>query len=297
MTRYRIEIPAHGYATLMDSTVGEGMHSSIGPWQEANLLYVEQSGLESRLLQKGSESLVIYDIGLGMATNVLASLHLFNRIESRRPLHVISFETDISGLEFALDQKDHFPFLQDKEALLRELLAHKTWEGSSPSGAPIRWDLKIGDYRQEMGDCLPPEVIYYDLYSQKSLPDMWGRACFDLLYQKAKPRLQRGLGTQILTYTCSTPARTAMLLAGFYVGYGVSTGKKIETTVASTLLEELHRPLGNEWVQRWRRSRSPLPLDCLAQGLPEVEKFLTQRLENSCQPGGFKAPLSPLCLR
>lgn len=41
-----------------------------------------------------------------------------------------------------------------------------------------------------------------------------------------------------------------MLLAGFYVGYGLATGKKVETTQASTNLAALSEPLAQRWYGR-----------------------------------------------
>lgn len=78
----------------------------------------------------------------------------------------------------------------------------------------------------------------------------------------ALPRLNQGLGTMVLTYSSSTAVRAALLLAGFHVGYGISTGKKKDTTIASTCRADINRPLGPEWIQRWRRSTNPLPKDC-----------------------------------
>ena len=45
-----------------------------------------------------------------------------------------------------------------------------------------------------------------------------------------------------------------LLRAGWYVGRGVATGEKTETTVAATRLDALRDPLGREWLTRVRRS-------------------------------------------
>ncbi len=50
-----------------------------------------------------------------------------------------------------------------------------------------------------------------------------------------------------------------LLLAGFFVGRGVSTEMKAETTVASTRLETLRFPLGPEWIEKLGHSSVKRP--------------------------------------
>ncbi|MFY0578149.1 MnmC family methyltransferase [Cystobacter fuscus] len=68
-----------------------------------------------------------------------------------------------------------------------------------------------------------------------------------------------GEGALLMTYSAATPTRVTLLLAGFYVGAGVSTGTKGETTVAATRRAALDSPLGERWLERWRRSSSRAP--------------------------------------
>jgi hypothetical protein len=53
--------------------------------------------------------------------------------------------------------------------------------------------------------------------------------------------------------------RVALLLGGFYVGAGLSTGTKRETTVAATAESTLVAPLGARWLERWQRSSARAP--------------------------------------
>ena len=53
----------------------------------------------------------------------------------------------------------------------------------------------------------------------------------------------------------------ALLLAGFFVGRGVATGVKEETTVAANTLELIDAPLDRQWLERARRSDSAEPLE------------------------------------
>jgi hypothetical protein len=54
--------------------------------------------------------------------------------------------------------------------------------------------------------------------------------------------------------------RVTLLLAGFFVGRGVATGLKEETTVAANTLELIEHPLDNRWLERARRSDTAEPL-------------------------------------
>src|SRR5262245_7686328 len=104
---------------------GEVMHPSVGPWQEALRLYVEQPRLAERLRQPGPP-LVILDVGLGAATNAVAALTRARELgpERHRALEVISLEVDLAPLRLALADPVGFPFLQPfrdaAEALMRD---------------------------------------------------------------------------------------------------------------------------------------------------------------------------------
>ena len=54
----------------------------------------------------------------------------------------------------------------------------------------------------------------------------------------------------LTNYTRSTAVRVTLLLAGFYVGIGPSTGEKDETTVAANASPLIGRPLSREWLEK-----------------------------------------------
>jgi len=62
---------------------GEIMHSVNPPAEEANRLYVEQSGLAQRLLKisqaNNDDDLVVWDVGLGAASNAMAAVRCFEK--------------------------------------------------------------------------------------------------------------------------------------------------------------------------------------------------------------------------
>jgi len=64
----------------------------------------------------------------------------------------------------------------------------------------------------------------------------------------------------LTTYSRSTMLRVTLLLAGFFVGRGIATGLKEETTVAANTRSLLDDPLDSKWLERARRSGSAEPL-------------------------------------
>ncbi len=232
---------------------GEVMHPSVGPWQEALRLYVEQPRLAERLRVPG-EPLVIHDVGLGAATNAVAALTCARELgaERRRGLELVSFEVDLAPLRLALADAAGFPFLQPFREAAEGLMRDGVWEGEG-----VRWRLHLGDAQGRLGAGLPlADLVFFDPFSPASNPDMWTVPVLQRIRQGCR---EDGEGALLLTYSAATPTRVTLLLAGFYVGAGLSTGTKGETTVGATRREALAAPLGERWLERWRRSSSRAP--------------------------------------
>src|SRR4029453_8928830 len=96
----------------------------------------------------------------------------------------------------------------------------------------------------------------FDAYSPATNPEMWTLPLFAGLFRLLDPERPCAMPT----YSRSTLLRTTLLLAGFFVGVGHSTGEKEETTVAANRPELLDEPLDRRWLQRARRSNSAEPL-------------------------------------
>lgn len=250
----------NGEISLKDLALGETMHSKIGPWDEANAIYVEQSGLATRLesQDESAPSLVLFDVGLGLAANSLAALECRNRLvqtgKKVRKLRIISFENDLSGLRLALNHRDQFPFFSGFEGILEELLSQGFWKSKDQE---VGWELREGDFQkwveEGFGEKLSPEIIFYDFYSPKSQPQLWKVEYFKALRKIAAP------DAVLVTYSVATSVRVAMVLGGFILGQGIRTPAKLETTVAAIRVEVLAQPLGEEWLEKLRRSPKILP--------------------------------------
>jgi len=85
---------------------------------------------------------------------------------------------------------------------------------------------------------------------------MWTLPLFSDLFRLLAPDRPCSLPT----YSRSTLLRVTLLLAGFYVGVGHSTGEKEETTLAANTPDLIAEPLDRRWLQRAHRSTSAEPL-------------------------------------
>jgi hypothetical protein len=96
----------------------------------------------------------------------------------------------------------------------------------------------------------------FDAFSPARNPAMWTLPLFTNLFRRLDPNRPCNL----TTYSRSTMFRVTLLLSGFFVGRGVATGLKEETTVATNSLALLEDPLDHRWLDRARRSDSAEPL-------------------------------------
>ncbi|MGH7887943.1 MAG: tRNA guanosine(34) transglycosylase Tgt [Candidatus Binatia bacterium] len=260
---YELHRSTPGFYSIRQISSGEIMHSVSAPSEEANELYVEQSALAARLVQRDGpvQELVLWDVGLGAATNAMAAIHCFEKLcaaesDNRlRPLRLVSFERDLDPLALALKYSGYFPHLH--HGAPAKLLANGSWEHSS---GLLHWKLLKGDFRELIESAEIPELIFYDPFSFKTDTELWTSEIFTRIFLRCETK-----STEIYTYSASTAVRVALLSAGFCVAQGVGTGPKTETTIAfnrpeSAAQHPLAPPLlDQKWLARWRRSDAKFP--------------------------------------
>lgn len=263
----------NGTTSVQATESQEAMHSSIGPWTESQQVYMAPSNLNRRLNHPIQNPLVLplvlYDVGMGLATNALAALECFWQSPRPRDLVLISFENQLEGLQTALQNEAHFPFLSQHRQTLDTLIRDGQWT-SKPNlhGNKISWQLVLENFATiDLSKYPAPEVIFFDFYSPKESPELWTLNTFRRLYQACATLTEIGQETVLCTYSAATAVRSALLLAGFSVGKGAPTGLKSETTLASTQLKTLASPLDLRWLEKLARSDKPFPPDW--EGSPE----------------------------
>lgn len=266
---FEIVTTSSGAISIRNNHVNEIMHNPVGPWIEANALYVEQSNLKKCLLEDSPEPVILFDVGLGAGSNAVAALTCAQKNgNTSRALHIISFERDLELLKFTLDNAQFFNHLNNYKSILNELLSTGHW-----SDGKNNWDLHSGDFLKTIEHISHrPHIIFFDPYSPDVNSDMWTVDCFRKIYEKC--RTQAEGSTVLYTYSVSTRVRAALLFVGFHVGHGLATGLKKETTAAATALDKLQCPLTPAWFGRWYRSSSRYPCDSTLNTQLQFDEFM-----------------------
>jgi len=268
---FEIVMTSQGVISIRNNRVNEIMHNPVGPWAEANALYVNQSGISERLNEITDKELVIFDVGLGAAANAVAALTCARNLRSQtRRLSLISFERDLDLLRFAIRNSHHFEHFRGFETALEEILHRGYW-----SEGNVSWHLRHGNFL-DLIETEPrrPHVIFFDPYSPKVNQEMWTTQCFERIRKKCLETHEGG--TALYTYSRATRIRVALLRAGFFVGYGAATGLKDETTVAATDRSLLKLPLDKTWLERWRASHVRYPFDCRPGEKTSIDSFIEE---------------------
>jgi len=258
---YRIHTAREGFASILHVDSGEIMHSRTPPMEEARRLYIEQAHLEERVRPTETDKpLVIWDVGLGAAANAMGAIRCYEAQAATgpvRPMHIISFENDLDSLRLAFEYNELFTYLRHSGPA--GILKTGRWESRLHPG--LSWTLVPGNFQESMTLAPePPEVIFYDMFSGKTNGDQWTLEAFRRLFACCG-----GRPAELFTYTVSTASRAALLVAGFLVARGRSTGAKVETTIAftrearDTTLGSRHELLGPEWLGKWQRSAARIP--------------------------------------
>jgi hypothetical protein len=230
---------------------GETMHIGTDPVTEASELHIRQQRMSERAGSwSGSVPFAVWDIGLGPAANAIASITALKGVGVRAEIH--SFEIDTAVLEFALRHSRELGYLAGWEEAVELLLD----DGRSEPVPGVSWILHRGDFSLMAPEVTAPAAILFDPYSPARNPEMWNLGTFERLLACTREEVP----CLLTNYTRSTSARVTMLMAGWFVGRGVPTGEKEETTIASNRSDLLENPLGGEWLSRVRSSTNASPL-------------------------------------
>ncbi len=243
---------ASGAQSLRSLRYNETFHPVVGPMIEARGLHVVQHHFSKRATQSIAKPFVIWDVGLGAAANAIAILEAFRNEDVQVPVELHSFDRDLEALYFALHHARELGYFTGWEELISEFLKNGVAQFKR-----VTWKMQSGDFRDRVLDLeIPsPQSVVFDPYSPTSNPELWTVETFSNLRKRV------GTGSCLLTtYSRSTSVRTTFLFAGWYVGKGAATGEKQETSVISSDLSLLDRPLERSWLERVAKSGAPGPL-------------------------------------
>lgn len=254
---YKLVRLASGAQSVHSLAHHETFHPVIGPVAEADALYVRQLRLAGRASRHSGE-FVIWDVGLGAAANPLTVLRSLRA--SFASIRIVSFDQTLEPLAFALGQTQALDYLQGYETHLTQLLSEQR-AVFDDERLQVFWEVHVHDFpsllAQPKARQIPtPHAILFDAYSPAKNPEMWSQKLFDRIFKLLHPDRPCSLAT----YSRSTMLRATLLLSGFYVGRGLATGEKEETTVAANAWELIESPLDRAWLAKARRSTSAEPL-------------------------------------
>lgn len=244
---YELSQNAKGQHTFLHKQTGELLHSHIGPYEEAWGLYIENSGL----LSHAQEKAVVYDVGLGCASQLIATRDMFFSSTTLKELVVFSFDLETEGIKSLCENIESFPFASQHFEFLK--LAQRGGHIVECDEEKIfEWHFVKGDFF-ETSKCQlePADYIFYDFFSPASHPKLW---TFEVLARLEKNTKEDCL---FLTYSTATAIRAALLACGFFVGEGPETAASLRMTAASKNSEKVCRPLDQRWLQRFLRSGLP----------------------------------------
>jgi tRNA U34 5-methylaminomethyl-2-thiouridine-forming methyltransferase MnmC len=239
----------------------------VGPWEESNRLYVDQLDLEKKLAVYNEQPLRILDVGLGAGANAIAALTRAQAMGEKRQrgLEIVSLEIDITPMQLALADPEGFSWVAPWKHAATKLLEEHRWEEKS-----LEWRLYVGDAVKLVKEVDGQfDLIFFDPFSPESNPTMWTVDFLRSIRSSSKYD-----GALLATYSAATPTRVSLLLAGFFVGQGWSTGTRTETTIAANRVELLREPIGDRWLQRWQRSSSRHPHG--QELTPEIEQAVLE---------------------
>jgi queuine tRNA-ribosyltransferase len=244
-----------GVQAIRDCASGQIMHCGTGPAIESRMIYVEPSRLATRLQQPGADSLVVFDVGLGAASNALAAWRVSESLPpSARRLEIVSFDNDLEPLKLALRPEHAGSFGLNGEALAA---ATAILANARHDTARTAWRLAFGDLLESLAAAPAgsADIVYWDMYSREVCPELWTVSTFRSLWRACRA------GATMHTYSAATSTRSGLLLAGFAVGLGDPTGDKEQTTIAAMNHADLASPLDARWLTRLERSSAPFPTD------------------------------------
>jgi queuine tRNA-ribosyltransferase len=283
---YAVEVGASGLGHIRQRSSRELMHPVDDPREEAFHLYVESSGLGARLAGASEgESVCVWDIGLGAATNAMAAIREWEK-NPRCNLMLESFERDLDPLRLATDHPFAFPHVKHAAPYL--LLRDGHYRSKC---GKLTWVLNRGDFEQMFYSSMTkPDYLFYDPFSAKTEDSpLWRPQFFERLYAKLyqDPAI-------IVSYSNSTALRAAWLSAGFYVASGAPSARRKDTSLILTEKGLSQLPsgaalLGRDWLERWKRSSAQAPLEIL-EGPSEGREAFFARVEGHSQ---FRKVASP----
>ena len=230
--------------TLKNHTFDEHYHSNAGAWQEAQLKYFEGCKLLEKL---ESGSITIFEVGFGLGYNLIPILNVFDQLKHK--ITFISSEFD-TALFSKLSEQSEELYPKTHLAFFQNLLNEKEYISDA-------LDIHIleGDVRQSILSIEDQSIdaVFHDPFSPYKNTECWTQEFFSEEF-----RILKSDGI-LSTYSMSTPVRSGLFLAGFYVWEGIGDETKSTGTLATKQLIEGVFPLPEKMKRKLTESPERIP--------------------------------------
>lgn len=256
-----------GLRGVLDLEVGEVMHPVVGALAES-ARYVQSCRLAERLATpvEGAacaSPVTVFDVGLGAASNAGAVWRVA-LAQTSRAVRLVSFERELAALRLAL-RAEHAPHFGLTDVVADA--AHDILDSGEHRHGIHHWTLIGGELPGSLRSApCAADIVLWDPFSPRGNPELWNLHAFRALRQHCAER------ATLHTFSGATAVRSALLLAGFYVGFGDATNEKGQYTQAAIAFEDLERPLDRRWLERVLRSSTPVPSDAPSEALELITR-------------------------
>ena len=257
-----------GSGTFYSETFGEWFHSREGACNEAQQTYVVSSNLAERAL---ADELKILDVCYGLGYNTAAALETIWQVNPQCRVEVEALEIDIEVARSAIAQGLTQPYTPKVQQVLQDLAAHQKAthqkathqkiEQADLSAYPLTpysltANLRLGDARQRIQPLVAQgwqaDIIFLDPFSPPHCPQLWTVEFLRLVAQCLQPKT--GV---LVTYSCAAAVRSALTLAGLFIGSTHAGGRKWPGTIASYRAAAL--PLLSPQEQEHLQTKAAVP--------------------------------------
>jgi len=238
---------ADGSFTFFSAQFGEAFHSHHGARQEAQLKFVEPTGLE-QLAQKSK--LRLLDVCYGLGYNTASALETIWSVNPSCFVEVIGLEFDSDVPKSAIAHH----LLNIWSPPIPQLLTNLATEYQVQT-EQLRAMLLIGDARatiariQELD--FQADAIFLDPFSPPSCPQMW---TVEFIKQVSQCL---GSDGKLVTYSCAAAVRTALTTVGLQIGSTSPVGRRSPGTIAGWRAAEL--PALSRQEQEYLLTRAAIP--------------------------------------
>ncbi|MCC9602690.1 tRNA (5-methylaminomethyl-2-thiouridine)(34)-methyltransferase MnmD [Stieleria sp. JC731] len=239
----QVMVTDDGSRTLLKTGTHDSFHSGCGALSETKHVYLQNSGIATRLTSRQPTS--VLEVGLGTAMGLLVTLE--QSLLHDTELYYAALETDwiaASTMRY-LDPEtwSSYPGLVDRYLDFRSSHANTTGPGT------FRWsvdakrtvDIHLTDalnWSPDHSQCpchlMPFDAVYYDPFCPDTAPELWTSDCFKRM------RTYVASHATLTTYSCSRVVRDAMSAAGWDVERVAGPiGGKREVLVATPAINHI----------------------------------------------------------